>query len=197
MLRSLAKIKDTRGNAKSKIISCDVDSTNYDLQNEGYSYTRPSNSETGLGVLDHGSAKGAERNVSNKQGKYLKYSAVQRYEIEKYTSEYSTANTLRKYKGEFRQLNEGTVRLMQQKYEEELGQSLQEKRELKIKLPTARRGRPLMLGKIGFILQNYMRVRFMLLVGSLFSFKKENRIALVFYFATTLGRGNNFCIDVS
>ena len=137
ILRSLAKIKETRGNAKSKNISCDVDLTNDDLQNEDYSYTQPSNSETGLGVLDHGSAKEAERNVSNKRGKYIKYSAVQRYEIGKYASEYSAASTLRKYKGEFPQLNESTVRLMRQKYEEQIRQSLKEKRQLKTKLPTA------------------------------------------------------------
>ena len=173
ILRSLAKIKETRGNAKSKNISCDVDLTNDDLQNEDYSYSQPSNSETGLGVLDHGSAKEAERNVSNKRGKYIKYSAVQRYEIGKYASEYSAASTLRKYKGEFSQLNENTVRSMRQKYEEELRQSLKKKREPKTKLPTARHGRPLMLGKIYLMVQNYIRIRFMLVVGSLFSFKKE------------------------
>ena len=48
------------------------------------------------------------------------------------------ASTLRKYKGEFPQLNESTVRSMRQKYEEELWQSLKEKREPKTKLPTAR-----------------------------------------------------------
>ena len=62
---------------------------------------------------------------------------------------------------------------MRQKYEEELRQSLKEKREPKTKLPTARRGRPLMLGKIDLIVQNYIWVRFMLVVRSLFSFKKE------------------------
>ena len=118
MPRSLAKIKETRGNAKCKNILCDVDLTNDDLQNEDYSYTPPSNSETGIGVLDRGSAKEAERNVSNKRGKYIKYSAVQRYEIGKYASEYSAASTLRKYKGEFPQLNESTVRSMRQKYED-------------------------------------------------------------------------------
>ena len=87
ILRSLAKIKETRRNAKSKNISCDVDLTNDDLQNEDYSYTQPSNSEMGLGMLDHGSAKEAERNVSNKRGKFIKYSAVQRYEIGTYASE--------------------------------------------------------------------------------------------------------------
>ena len=173
ILRSLAKIKYTRGNAKRKSVSCDVDLTNDDLQNEHYSYFQPSNLETGLGVLDHGSAKEAERNVSNKRGKYIKYSAVQRYEIGKYASEYSAASTLRKYKGEFPQLNENTVRSMRQKYEEELRQSLKKKREPKTKLPTARHGRPLMLGKIYLMVQNYIRIRFMLVVGSLFSFKKE------------------------
>ena len=160
ILRSLAKIKETRGNAKSKNISCDVDLTNDDLQNEDYSYTQPSNSDPGLGVLDHGSAKKAERNVSNKRGKYIKYLAVQRYEIGKYASEYNRASTLRKYKDEFPLLNESTVRSMRQKYEEELRQSLKEKRESKTKLTTARRGRPLMLGKIDLMIQNYIRVRF-------------------------------------
>ena len=105
ILHSLAEIKETRGNAKSKNISCDVDLTNDDLQKEDYSYTQPSNSETGPGVLDHGSAKEAGRNLSNKRGKYIKYSVVQRCEIGKYASECSAASTLRKYKGEFPQLN--------------------------------------------------------------------------------------------
>ena len=90
ILSSLAKIKETRGNAESKNISCDVDLTNDDLQNEDYSYTQPSNSDTGLGVLDHGSAKEAERNVSNERGKCIKYWAVQRYKIGKYASEYAS-----------------------------------------------------------------------------------------------------------
>ena len=90
--------------------------TSEDLQNEYYLYTQLSNSETGLGVLDHGSAKEAERNVSNKRGKYIKYSAVQRYEIGDYASEYSAESTLLKNKGEFSQLNESTVRSMRQKY---------------------------------------------------------------------------------
>ena len=76
ILRSLPKIKETRGNAKTKNISCDVDLTNGDLQNEDYSFTQLSNSETGLRVLDHGSTKEAEGNVSNKRGKYIKYSGT-------------------------------------------------------------------------------------------------------------------------
>ena len=124
----------------------------------------------GLGVLGHGSAKEAERNVSNKRGKFIKYSAVQRYEIRKYASEYSAATTLRVYKGEFPQLNESTLCSMQQKYEEELRQSLKEKREPKTKLPTTR---PFMLGKVDLMVPNYIQVRFMLVVGSLFLFKKE------------------------
>ena len=118
-------MKETRENAKSKHISCDVDFTNDDLQNEDYSYMQPSNSETG-------SEKEAERNVSNKRGKYVRYQAVQRYEIGKYASEYSAASTLRKYKGEFPQFNESTVRSMPQKYEEELRQSLKEKQDQRL-----------------------------------------------------------------
>ena len=131
ILRSLAKSKETRGNSKSKNISCDVDLANDDLQNEDYLYTQMPNSETGLGVFDHVSAKEADRNVSNKREKYIQYLTVQRYEIGKYASEYSAASTLRKYKAEFPQLNESTVRPMWQKYEEELRQSLKKKQELK------------------------------------------------------------------
>ena len=70
---------------------------------------------------------------------------------------------------------------MRQKYEDELRQSLKEKLEPKTKLPTARRGRPLMLGKIDLMVQNSMWVHFMLVVGSLFFLqKKNNRIAFVF-----------------
>ena len=47
---------------------------------------------------------------------------------------------------------------MQLKYEEELRQSLKQKRDPKSKLPTTRRGRPLMLGKINLMVQNYIRV---------------------------------------
>ena len=64
---SLAKIKETRRNSKSKNISCDVDLTNDDFQNEDYLYTQTSNSETGLGAFDHVSVKEADRNVSNKR----------------------------------------------------------------------------------------------------------------------------------
>ena len=70
ILRSFAKIKETSGNAKSKNISCEFDLTNDDLQNEDYSYMQLSNSETGYGVLDHGSAKEAERNVSKQRGNW-------------------------------------------------------------------------------------------------------------------------------
>ena len=197
ILRSLAKIKETRGNAKSKNISCDVDLTNDDLQNEDYSYTQPSNSDPGLGVLDHGSAKKAERNVSNKRGKYIKYLGVQRYEIGKYSSEYSTASTLLKYKDEFPLLNESTVRSMRQKYEEELRQSLKEKRESKTKLTTARRGRPLMLGKIDLMIHYYIRVRFVCRWFTIFVKKRKITELPVFYFTTTLARGDNFWADIS
>ena len=101
ILCSLAKIKNTRGNAIGKNISCDVDLANDDLQNEDYLYIQLSKSATKLDVPDHGSAKEAERNVSNKRRKYIKYSAIQRNEIRKYASEYSAASTLQNTKANF------------------------------------------------------------------------------------------------
>ena len=42
---------------------------------------------------------------------------------------------------------------MRQKYEEEVSQSLKEQQEPKTKLPTTRRGTPLMLGKIDLMVK--------------------------------------------
>ena len=158
ILRSLAKIKETKQNAKSKESTCDVDLTNTDSTFS--KNTLPSHSETGLGLIDYKAAKDAGTSEEKKaRGSYKMYSADQRYKIGKYASEYSTASTLRKYKGEFPQLSESTVRSMRQKYEEELRKALQQKREPRCTLPAGRRGRPLMLGKIDLMVQNYLRVR--------------------------------------
>ena len=45
-----------------------------------------------------------------------------------------------------------------QKYAEELELAIKQKREPKSTLPVGQRGKPLMLGKIDLIVQNYLRV---------------------------------------
>ena len=63
-----------------------------------------------------------------------------------------------KFKNSHPQLKESTVRDIHQKYEEELRQALTEKREPKSSLSPGQRGRPLMLGKIDLMVQDYLRV---------------------------------------
>ena len=87
-----------------------------------------------------------------------KYSPNERYNIGKHASEFGTASTLQRFKAEFPQLGESTVRLTRSKYEEELKVALKQKREPKSTLPVGQRGSPAMLGKIGLMVQNYLRV---------------------------------------
>ena len=116
-------------------------------------------SETGLGLLDYESSKEASERAEKKpRGKYTKYSDSQRHAIGKYASEYSTASTLRRYKDEFPELSDSTVCTMRKKYEKELRKALQQKHELSSTLKVGSRGRPLLLGQIDLMVQNYLRV---------------------------------------
>ena len=110
-------------------------------------------------MLDYESSKEASERAEKKpREKYTKYSDSQRHAIGKYASEYSTASTLRRYKDEFPELSESTVRTMRKKSEEELRKALKQKREPSSTLKARRRERPLLLGQIDLMLQSYLRV---------------------------------------
>ena len=94
-------------------------------------------------VRDAGTS-GLKKSKSN----YEKYSPNERYNIGKHASEFGTASTLRRFKAEFPQLRESTVRSIRSKHEEELKVALKQKREPKSTLPVEQRGRPLLLDKI-------------------------------------------------
>ena len=159
MIQRLAKTKQSRKNAKWKNTTCDVDLTIDGDSPTLSTNTQPSHSETGLGLLDYESSKEASERAEKKpRGKYTKYSDSQRHAIGKYASEYSTASTLRRYKDEFPELSESTVRTMRKKYEEELRKALQQKREPSSTLKAGRRGKPLLLGQIDLMVQSYLRV---------------------------------------
>lgn len=163
IIHSLARTKESRQNAtKPKNAACDVDLTVDDDSPtpSPINDTQPSHSETGLGLLDYEASKEASEIGAEKKlrGKYTKYSNSQRHAIGKYASEYSTASTLRRYKDEFPELSESTVRTMRKKYEEELRNALRQKRQPSTTLEAARRGRPLLLGQIDLMVQNYLRV---------------------------------------
>ena len=109
---------------QSRKIPCCRFRFDVDLTINGNSLTLSTNTqphpETGLGLLYYESSKEASERAKKKpRGKYTNYSDSQRHAIGKYASEYSTANTLQRYKDEFPELSKSTVRRMQKKYEEE------------------------------------------------------------------------------
>ena len=88
IIQSLAKIKQSRKNTKSKNTTCDVDLT---IDGDSLTLsmnTQPSHLETGLGLLDYESSKEASERAKKKPtGKYTKYSDSPRHTIGKYASE--------------------------------------------------------------------------------------------------------------
>ena len=92
---------------------------------------------------------------SNVRGNYKKYADEDRYKIGKYASENGSAATVQKFKSDFPKLNESAVRDFKRKYEEKLKIS-KKKGENISTLVTEKRGRPLLLGKLGEIVQKYI-----------------------------------------
>ena len=121
--------------------------------------TVPSHSETNLGLLDYETAGDAGTSgLKKSRSNYQKYSPKKRYNIWKHGSDRGTAITLRRFKAEFPRLRWSTVRSIRSKHEEELKVALKPKGEPKSTLPVGQRGRPLMLGKIDLMVQNYLSV---------------------------------------
>ena len=82
----------------------------------------------------------------------------QRYTIGKYAAENGNANTLRKFKTEFPNLNESTVRTFKKRYYEELRKCKEKLEESKNITKYARKtGRPYLLGKLDEMVQKHIR----------------------------------------
>ena len=86
--------------------------------------------------------------LTKKRVNYQKFSPLDRYSIGKWTAEFVTASTLRRFKCFFPNLKESTVRNIHQKYEEGLRQTLKQKRDPMKTLNPATRARLLMLRKL-------------------------------------------------
>ena len=119
----------------------------------------PSRSEANLGLLDYETARDVGAGELKKSRiNCQKYSPNEPYNIGKHASEFGTATTLRRFKAEILQLRESTVSSIRSKHEQELKVALKQKREPKSTLPVGQRGRPVMLGKIDLMVQNYLGV---------------------------------------
>ena len=91
--------------------------------------------------------------VSEKRGKYQKYSKTDRFGIGKYATENGNSKCLVHFKRKFPGLKESTVRTFKKQYQEELKQSKIEKWSPNKVIKAKRRGRPLLLGGLDAMVQ--------------------------------------------
>lgn len=95
---------------------------------------------------------------SRRKSQYQKWSPKDRYSIGKYASENGNAAAMRKYKPDYPNLNESTIRTFKAKYQEELKNAEKEKREPNkaIEKYSRKTGRPLLLGELDSMVQSYL-----------------------------------------
>ena len=93
---------------------------------------------------------------TNRREKYKQYSDKGRFIIGKYASENGPAAAVRKFKKDFGNINESTVRRFHKRYQKEIAQAKKDQRCTATILPTQKRGRPLMLGKLDSLVERYI-----------------------------------------
>ena len=109
----------------------------------------PTLGESSLGIVEYASVTRSLSEVNAKRGRYLKFSNEDRFEIGKYAALHGP-----KFKKEHPQLKESTVRAFWEKYQS----SLKAKKggtTITKKLPSLKRGRPLLLGTIDEKVKNF------------------------------------------
>ena len=99
----------------------------------------------------------SEKSV-NRSSQYRKWTDKQRYTIGKYAAENGNANTLRKFKTEFPNLSESTVRTFKKRYYEEVRKCKEKREESKSITKYARTtGRSYLLGELDEMVQKHIR----------------------------------------
>ena len=94
----------------------------------------------------------------NRSPQYRKWTDKQRYTIGKYAAENGNANTLRKFKTEFQNLSESTVRTFKKRYYEAVRKCKKKLEESKSITKYARKtGRPYLLGELDEMVQKHIR----------------------------------------
>ena len=113
-----------------------------------------------LGHADLDALKKGVSSVTKKRGRgpYRKYIDQHRAQIAKYCRMHGTAATVSKFVSTFPNLNESTTRTMRQKYENELKQAKKEQREPKQLIANKKLRKPVLLGDIDGMVQDYLKV---------------------------------------
>ena len=111
--------------------------------------------ESSLGIVEYASVTRSLSEVNPKRGRYLKFSDEDRFEIGKYAALHGPKSTIIKFKKEHPHLKESTVRAFREKYYS----SLKAKKvgtAITKKLPSLKRGRPLLPGTIDEKVKNFL-----------------------------------------
>ena len=111
-----------------------------------------------MGQVDFDQIEVSIQNNSKTNGrrKYKQHSDRDRFIIGKYATENGPAAAVRKFKKDFANFNESTVRGFRKRYEKEIAQAKKDQRSTTTILPTQKRSRPLMLGKLDALVQRYI-----------------------------------------
>ena len=114
-------------------------------------------STSDLGAVDSASiAEEISSTTSKRKSKYEKWNPKNRYLIRKYASENGNAAAIRKFKPDYPNLTESTVRTFKTKYQEEITKAAKEKRDPGKEIEKSKAGRPLMLGELDSMVQTYL-----------------------------------------
>ena len=91
---------------------------------------------------------------TSRKGKYKQYFDKDRsIFVRKDARENGPAAAVRKFKKAFANINESSIRGFRKRYEKEIAQAKKDQRHTAIILPTQKRGRPLILGKLDSLVQ--------------------------------------------
>ena len=121
--------------------------------------------DTNLGREDFNHKSKLVTIAENKEGgPYEKYTDEDRLNIGKCATENGRVTVIRTVSVKFSNLDESTASSMRKKHEKEFNQALREKRTPATTITSKQRGRPRLLGDLDGMVQNNLRVRFIVLL---------------------------------
>ena len=109
-----------------------------------------------LGKIDRDAIDREIQTSTSKRKPYTKYSADKRFKIGKYASENGPIAAVRKFEKQFSNMNESTARTFRKKYEPELDDTKRQGRAKPTSVPLKQQGRPLLLGELDGLVQQYI-----------------------------------------
>ena len=109
-----------------------------------------------LGEIDRDAIDREIQTSTSKRKPYTKYSADERFKFGKYAGENGPIAAVRKFEKQFPNMNESTARTFKKKYESELDDAKQQGRAKSTSIPLKPQGRPLLLGELDGLVQQYI-----------------------------------------